>query len=848
MPTTLTLESGQVVNAVYGFASMLMRLLTDEEPDVIAVAFDTKAPTFRHERYEDYKAHRPPTPSELVSQFPLLKEFLRALAIPTIEMDGYEADDILATLARRADKEGHKVLVVTGDRDSFQLIDDNVRVMTTRKGITDIVLYDRQAVMDRYGLTPAQIPDFLGLKGDTSDNIPGVPGVGPKTAAKLVQEFGGVKNIYDSLDMVKPERIRALLRENRERAEVSYELALLDFKVPVELDLENSRWGDWQPEEARQAFDRLEFRTLKDRFFSKFAVGAEHLAPEFTVHAGEVGPTEFLDLLQADVDLGLGWHATVDGSVHLSLARAVGESITVKVAPPGTLEGGGFADAFVAALTHGRFCAFDVKGLLRVFSLEHAGRLDFFDARLASYLLDSLSSSYEAGVLCEKYLGQGLAPGLSDVDAGAVDASLALALWPVLQRELEETGMLPLYTLIEAPLIQVLARMEAWGVGLDQRYLAEFSEELGVELSSLESDIWTMAGGEFNINSPQQLSRVLFEDLGLSPGKKTKSKAAYATDAKVLAGLAKEHPIAGLLTRYRELAKLKSTYIDALPRLVSRDTGRLHTTFNQTVAATGRLSSSNPNLQNIPIRTDLGKRIRNAFIPAENDEILVAADYSQIELRLLAHYSQDPKLIKLFEAGADIHTATAAEVFGVSEGDVTRELRRRAKAVNFGIVYGISGFGLADQLDIDTEEAAAYIDVYLRRYPGVKDFIDGVLERARLDGFVTTLAGRRRYLPELKSAAYQVRSFGERVAVNAPLQGSAADIIKKAMIAVDAGLAEAGSRARMVLQVHDELILEVPPGEQSEVQHLLKTEMESAWELLVPLKVDISWGRNWGEL
>ena len=848
MPTTLTLESGQVVNAVYGFASMLMRLLTDEEPDVIAVAFDTKAPTFRHERYEEYKAHRPPTPSELISQFPLLKEFLRALAVPTIEMDGYEADDILATLARRADREGHTVLVVTGDKDSFQLIDDNVRVMTTRKGITDIVFYDRQAVMDRYGLTPAQIPDFLGLKGDTSDNIPGVPGVGEKTAAKLVQEFGGLENIYNSLDLVKPERIGRLLGENRERAEVGYELALLDFEVPVALDLENSRWGGWQPEEVRQAFDRLEFRTLKERFFTKFVQATDDLKPEFTVRAGEVSTTEFLDLLQEGTDLGLGWRFTEDGSVYLSLARTAGEAVTIKVASPGTLEGGGFASAFAEALTDSSLCFFDVKGLLRTFSLERARKLDFFDARLAAYLLDSLSSSYEAGALCERYLGQSLAVGPNSPDVSAVDAALALALRPVLEGELGDTGMLALYQQIEAPLIQVLARMEAWGVGLDQRYLAEFSQELGLELSSLESDIWTMAGGEFNINSPQQLSRVLFEKLGLSHGKKTKSKAAYATDAKVLAGLAKEHPIAGLLSRYRELSKLKSTYIDALPRLVNRDSGRLHTTFNQTVTATGRLSSSNPNLQNIPIRTDLGKRIRNAFIPAESDEMLLAADYSQIELRLLAHYSQDAKLIKLFEGEADIHTATAAEVFGVSETDVTRELRRRAKAVNFGIVYGISGFGLADQLDIDTEEAAAYIDVYLRRYPGVKDFIDGVLEQARADGFVTTLAGRRRYLPELKSPAYQVRAFGERAAVNAPLQGSAADIIKKAMIAVDAGLAAAGSRARMVLQVHDELILEVPPNEQRDVEHLLKQEMESAWELLVPLKVDISWGGNWGEL
>lgn len=836
------------MNAVYGFASMLMRLLTDEQPDVIAVAFDTKAPTFRHELFEEYKAHRPPTPSELISQFPLLKEFLRALAVPTIELDGYEADDILATLARRAGREGHEVLVVTGDRDSFQLIDDHVRVMTTRTGISDIVVYDHQAVLDRYGLTPAQVPDFLGLKGDPSDNIPGVPGVGEKTAGKLVQEFGSLKKIYESLDLVKPERIAGLLRENRERAEVGYKLALLDFEVPVVLDFESSSWGGWQPEEVRQAFDRLEFRTLKERFFAKFVQATEDLKPEFTVRAAEVTTTDFLDLLQTGVSLGLGWRLSEDGSVRLSLASAAGEAVTIEVAPPGTLEGGGFAGAFAAALTDSRICLFDVKGLLRIFSLEQARKLDLFDVRLAAYLLDSSSSSYEAGALCEKYLGQRLAISPSDSDISSVDAALTLVLRPIFEDELRNTGMMTLFQKIEAPLIQVLARMEVWGVGLDERYLAEFSQELGLELSSLESDIWTMAGGEFNINSPQQLSRVLFENLGLAHGKKTKSKAAYATDAKVLAGLAKEHPIAGLLSRYRELSKLKSTYVDALPKLISRDTGRLHTTFNQTVTATGRLSSSSPNLQNIPTRTDLGKRIRNAFIPAEHDEILLAADYSQIELRLLAHYSQDVKLTKLFASGADIHTATAAEVFGVSEADVTRELRRRAKAVNFGIVYGISGFGLADQLDIDTAEAAAYIDVYLRRYPGVKDFIDGVLKQAKADGFVTTLAGRRRYLPELKSPSYQVRSFGERAAVNAPLQGSAADIIKKAMLAVDAGLAAAGSRARMVLQVHDELILEVPPDEQGDVKNLLKKEMESAWELFVPLEVDISWGGNWGEL
>ena len=826
---------------------MLIRLLIDERPDVVAVAFDTREPTWRHKRFKEYKAHRDATPDELIPQFPLVKEVLSALKIPVFELPGYEADDILATLAAKGSSGGDDVLVVTGDKDAFQLVsDEKVRVMTTRKGITDIVIYDRDKVYERYGVTPEQVPDFLGLKGDSSDNIPGVPGVGDKTAAKLLQQFGSVEGIYEKLDDVKGKKLLQNLTDNKELALISKELAVLVTDLPLELK-DDVTLGDWDPEEVREVFTRLEFRTLLERFEANLG------SPDGVTQtlAVEIAPVESLTtaLEKTSPHTALGLEPLIDEGEQITgwaLAVADGDGFTVSISSqPSHANGRPIWNKLLAEKV---LCSYDIKGKLKGpagLGVDAGGRL--FDPMVAAYLLEPEALDYGLERLCRRYLQVDI-EGEEDHERMAANrAAAALALREPLETELATTELGQVYEKIEAPLIAVLARMEETGVGLDRERLTELGTKLGAEIEAIAEHIYESAGEVFNINSPQQVSKILFEKLGLTPLRKTRSKGAYATDATVLKKIAGDHAVVPMILNYRELTKLKSTYIDALPKMVNPSTKRLHTTFNQTVAATGRLSSSDPNLQNIPTRSDLGRRIREAFIPAHRDEKLLSADYSQIELRLLAHISADEALTSAFADGLDIHTATAAEVFGATPEEVTSAQRRRAKAVNFGIVYGQSPYGLAQQLDIEQDEAKAYIDLYFSRYPKVKEYMDRTIKEAHRDGYVKTLTGRMRPLPELNSPNYNQRSFAERAAINAPLQGTAADIIKLAMIDIDGWLQASGLQTRMVLQVHDELIFEVPPLEEAVVAPEIERRMRDVFELSVPLEVNLAFGRNWGE-
>ncbi len=834
LPTTLSTSEGVITNAVYGFLSMLIKLIKDQNPNCLAVAFDKGIVTFRHDTFAEYKAHRPETPDELKPQFDLIKEVLASLDIPIYEKEGYEADDILATAARQVE-DGSDVFVVTSDKDAFQLIDDHIKVLTTRKGISDIVIYDKERLYERYGITPEQMPDMLGLKGDPSDNIPGVPGVGEKTATKLIQEYGSMEKIYDNVDNIKGDKLKENLRNFKEQAEVSKELAKLHFETPVDFDLNECK-VHWDLGKAQETFSKYEFNTLFERL--------RELTPEAEKEAGfkpAIKQSTFSELkTELDKAKTLGLDFLISDDEIKSILLCFDEDVFVldaKELEPlkPYLEN--------ESLKKTSFSAKQMIFALRFNDIYLRGLA--FDAEVAAYLLEPTKANYEVPELAQKYIKTSVAILDDELEQAAVRSNVALKLQEELDKHLKEKGLKKVYEELELPLVPILAAMEYRGVGIDVRVLKEFSKELAQLIAKLEEDIYRLADEEFNIASPAQLSKILFENLGLKPIKKTKT--GYSTDSTVLAKLINEHEIIAHIMNYRELAKIKSTYVDALPKLVNPKTGRLHTSFNQTVTATGRLSSSNPNLQNIPIRTDLGKNIRKAFVSAKPTDNLVVADYSQIELRVLAHIAKDEAMIKAFEKGMDIHLATAAEVFGKPLDKVSSGMRRKAKAVNFGIVYGISSFGLAQQLGVSSEEAASYIDQYFNRYQKIKQFIDNTIAGAHEMGFVTTFYNRRRPLPELASRDVRVRNFGERSAVNSVIQGSAADIIKQAMINIEKKLTENGLMTRMVLQVHDELIFEVPALETAVATPLIKKEMEEAYALTPSLIVNISSGPNWLE-
>ena len=932
----LTTPRGELVNAVYGVATMLLKVLEEMRPEYAAAAFDTAEPTFRHREFEGYKAQRAPAPEGLHEQFGRVHELLDCLGIPIFRVDGYEADDLLGTLSRQAADQGLDVVIVTGDTDALQLVGPRVSVLTSRKGFTDTVLYDEQAVRDRYGVEPWQLVDVKALMGDVSDNIPGVPGVGEKTACRLISQFGDLETLYASLDRL-PERQRRLLSEHRDQAFFSQRLARIVTNVPVRLDLESCRLGRFDRSRLIALFRELGFKSLVDRIPKEWSDRQNAGAEEGSLPEGQ------LVLFEPD-SVMVGRMAEVEGVAEA--ARSVGEqskSVTYRV-----VDDEESLRALVEVLSGADWFAFDLEttgldamradlvGLsfaampgvayyvpvghlppaargLDLLSTEagerddgeqfrqlplslvletlkpilederrakcaHNGKYDMlvlarygvevrgmkFDTMVAAYLLEGTQRSLglkdlawsRLSVEMESYqslAGKGKnAVTFDRLPIGRVaryacaDADMTLRLMRSLQPELESTGLEPLFMQVEMPLVPVLVDMERTGVALDVGYLKEFSRELYQRERELETAICAAVGHSFNLASTQQLATVLFKELKLSPTRKTKT--GYSTDADVLEELRGTHEVVEMILEHRQISKLKSTYVDALPLLVNPRTGRVHTSFNQTATATGRLSSSDPNLQNIPIRTELGRRVRKAFVAERDGWTLLSADYSQIELRVLAHMTGDPTLVEAFRRGEDIHAATAATVYGIPLSEVTANERRIAKTVNFGVLYGMSDYGLARDTGLTRQQAAEFIESYFKRYSSVAGFFEKVKQDAAEKGYVSTLLGRRRYIPEIRATHKGLRQQAERMAINMPIQGTAADIIKIAMINLHHLIRERGWRSRMILQVHDELLFECPMAELELLAPEVKRIMESAMPLQVPLVVDLKVGHNWDEM
>ncbi len=827
----LNAPDGTPTNAVYGFLSTFRRVFDLAQPQAVCVAFDVHAPTFRHEQYALYKAQRKPMPEELAVQMPLLKQTLDYMGVRRLELAGWEADDLLGTVARRCEAAGWTCDVVTGDKDSLQLITDSTHVFNvkTRMGQTDTIEYTPERFREEYGFDPIRMIDLKALMGDSSDNIPGVPGIGEKTAKDLLVRFGTVADIYRDLDAldIKP-GVRKKLTEGRESAQLSFDLATIRTDAPIDFALESAIWDhDYQPE-LYDWFRRLNFTSLSEKWGLQPADGAG--APSSALPTVDVADSAALRALEQAVTAalyvavlapdGLDTLTLCDGKACYALSWA---------------QLGDDYNAFLRLLFSARVrkAGHNIKDLMRALLDEGLPTDGFvFDTALAAYLLDATAGSYDLPRLAQTYLGEELP-----------DVQSVWALQPVLHEKMDAQAMLPLYTDVELPLCPVLARMEQAGFLVDRKALYDFGERLTSSIEQLQQSIWALAGEPFNIQSPKQLGNVLFERLMLPAGKKTKT--GWSTNAAVLDKLRGKHPIIEQILDYRTLTKLKSTYADGLLKEISAD-GRIHTNFQMTVTATGRLSSTEPNLQNIPVRRELGAQIRKMFV-ASPGKVLVDADYSQIELRLLAHIANDETMIAAFRSGEDIHAVTASQVFGVPLAEVTPLQRSHAKAVNFGIVYGISAFSLAQDIGVFQSEAKAYMDSYFAKYHGVREYMTRVVEQAKADGYVTTLFGRRRDLPELKSSNFNLRSFGERVALNMPIQGTAADIIKAAMVRVDARMRAEKLQARLLLQVHDELIVECPAEEAETVKAILVDEMEHVVDYRVPLLVDAKIGASWAE-
>jgi DNA polymerase-1 len=847
----LSTRDGVPTGAVYGFATMLMKTIREKRPDELVVAFDPPGPTDRHERFAEYKANRPQMPDDLARQVPYVHRLLEAMRVPVVMQDAREADDLIGSLAKQAAAKGRHVVVVTGDKDMLQLVGPRVQVYDSMKE----KLYGEEDVVKRFGVPPQQVVEVMGLMGDAIDNIPGVRGIGEKTATSLIRQFGTIERALDRLSEIRSTRVRDLLSAHAEQARLSRELAQIktDLPVPVELEELAAQRPD---EQALQAlFRELEFTGLqRDVPASAIPTPVRIVTPDRPEAVARI-VEDLLDTDEVAISVGV-LESGPSGARRAGVALCREPGVAVCFFPGSPIAD----DAFprlraVLGGTRPAKVGHDLKRAVAVLRREGVSVAGLgFDTMVAAYLLNPGRADHSLETVAFDQLGVRPAPerAVEAGDAGphgalrraAEEAVLARELKRVLQPRLQSLELTGLFESIEMPLIEVLAAMEMAGFKIDADQLRELGKELEAQLGQLETRIFALAGGRFNINSPKQLSDVLFQRLQLKPVKRTKT--GFSTDMDVLQQLAGSHELPAEVLSYRSLAKLKSTYVDVLPQLADPRTGRVHTSFNQTVAATGRLTSSEPNLQNIPIRTELGRRIRRAFVAA-NDHLLLSADYSQVELRILAHLSGDEALIAAFRAGIDIHGATAAGLFGVAHGAVTPEMRRRAKAVNFGIIYGMSPFGLASDLGISQDEAALYIDRYFQVHQGVKAFIDRVVQDARERGVVTTLWGRRRPVPELRSSSQAVRQLGERLAVNSPIQGSAADLIKIAMIAIFRRLEREGLGTAMILQIHDELLFEVPEAELEAAKRLVADEMERAATLGVPLKVDLGVGPNWAE-
>jgi DNA polymerase I len=849
LPSTLATTTGQVTNAVYGFTSMLIKLLAEERPDLIAVAFDVGKPVARLAMDAEYKAGRRETPEDFKPQLGLIQEVVGALRIPMLLVTDHEADDAIGTLALRAAEQGIEATIVTADRDFFQLVRPGVRVLFNRRGISDIVLFDEAAVEDRFGLPPSKYLEFVALKGDTSDNIPGVPGVGDKTAAKLVQQFGSVEELLARTDELKG-KLKENIEAAGERLALNKDLARIVTDLPLEVEPEDAVMGEWDVEEVRRLFTSLEFRSLFDRLM-ELAKEAKPKVDVTELDLRQVKPEELATLL-GDGPVGVVIQEEADVLVGLAVSAGGAQAAYAALEGPGPV-GERLADPATQKWTH------DAKALERV--MLRAGALlegVAFDTMLAGYLLEPGTADYPLASLSERYLGTDLFGDQEEDAEGqlftedpwrrvASEAAAVALLAPVLEEDIDRQGLRHLLEEVELPLASVLARMEARGVALDVAYLEEMGESVRDRMATLKAEVFRHAGQEFNLNSPPQLREILYDQLGLQPGKRT-PKGELSTDASVLEKLRDAHPIVDALLSWRELDKLNSTYLEALPKLVDPKDGRLHTSFNQTVAATGRLSSSNPNLQNIPVRSELGRQIRRAFIPGADDQVLLVADYSQIELRILAHLSGDTGLREAFGSGLDIHAATAATVFDLPPEHVDAEMRRRAKAVNYGLAYGMNAWGLATRLGITADEAQEFIDAYFEGFPAIKEYLHHQVDRATVEGFTETLLGRRRYIPELQAANPRIRDLGRRQALNAPIQGSASDVFKVGMIAVDRGLRERPDLdCHMLLTVHDELVFEVAKDRAEEAVDMIRDRMEHAVELDVELRADVGLGANWSE-
>ena len=845
LPETLVTSSGQITNAVYGFTAMLIKLLADERPDAVVVCFDKGAPQFRLERYSEYKAGRAETPDAFRQQLPLIREVLVSLRIPMVELEGYEADDLLATLTKCFKQKGNEVVIVTGDRDILQLVGDGVSVIMTRRGISDVIRYDNVTVLERYGVRPEQWTDFVALKGESSDNLPGVPGVGDKTAAQLINKYGDIEQVIAHANELTP-KLREAIKQCADQVRVNKEIGRLLDNVPLDTALLDNRLEPWDEEGVRKLFTSLEFRSLHERL------------RELKLHASAAPPAlelKAISELHAETELRPGevvalawspeWLALCD---EPSEARILPFSSAVRR-----------LDGFLKQSNRPKI-AHDAKPLYRsAFAAGTEIQGLYCDTKISAYLLEPGSASgYTLSDTVSRYLRISIDESPQEPQAGeqacltlgednkrrvSREAVAVRAVAPILEEQLRNQGIWELASTLEFPLVKVLARMEHNGILIDRGYLEKLNGEFGQKMATLEDTIQRLADENFKVNSQPQLQRILFEKLGLP--KTRKIKTGYSTDAAELEKIAGAHPIIASLLEYREVSKLKTGFTEMLLELIDAKTDRIHTTYEQTTAATGRLSSTAPNLQNIPIRGEMGRQIRRAFI-APPDHVLLSADYSQIELRVLAHLSQDEAFLQAFAQGHDFHATIAGKVYGVALNVVTPEMRNHVKQFSYGIAYGMSAFGVSQRLGVEMDEAGSFIEAYYAQFPKVREFLTAQVEKAKIDGFTTTMFGRRRYLPELSSSNYRLRSLGERMALNAPIQGSAADIIKQAMISVDDAL-QKEPVAKMLLTVHDELVFEVPAGNLAQAQRLIEEKMTQAVKLQCGLAVEVHTGTNWAE-
>ncbi len=845
----LTNSEGLHTNALYGFTTMLLKMKDEIDPDYIVTAFDRKAPTFRHDEYKEYKAGRKKMPDELAEQFPIVKELLKMLAIDIFEIDGFEADDLIGTLSKFAEEKGIDVYIVTGDRDALQLASNNIKVVINKKGMTEKEIYDKARIISDFGVTPEEFIDVKGLMGDASDNIPGVPGIGEKTAFKLIQEYKNIENVLNNIENIKGKKLKENLMEYSEQAIFSKRLATIVTDVPVEMDMESIKSKEnYDAEGVRQLFFKLQFKSLVDKIPVHKEENTTAEEAEFEVISETGKLKDLADNLKGSIYMVFdAANAHIFSKSELQKIYLSSEDknyiIDMKTLFESDFEGTKaslrkiFENENIEKICH------DVKEIFTIFAkigIDVKGLK--FDTMVAAYLIDSSKGEYNIKNLIQQYLRTDI---MGDGDELMIKAAALLPkLYKLFTEEIRKIGMEDLLYKLEMPLIQILASMEELGFRIDSGKLEEIGSKFKTEIQIVQEEIYKMAEEEFNINSPKQLGKILFEKLDLPVVKRTKT--GYSTNAEVLEELNDKHPIIEKITYYRQLTKLFSTYIEGLKAVIDTD-GKIHSSFNQTVTTTGRLSSTEPNLQNIPVKYEMGREIRKIFIPDNEDCMILSADYSQIELRVLAHIAGDENLINAFKAKVDIHTKTASEVFNVPLDQVTKTLRSNAKAVNFGIVYGIGDFSLAKDLKISRKEAKSYIDTYFQRYPNVKKYMEDIVKSAARDSYVATIMNRRRFIPEIKATNKVVQALGERLAMNAPIQGSAADIIKLAMVKVYNELKSRKLKSTLILQVHDELILNVYKDELEEVKAIVKEGMENVIPLSVPMVVDINTGQNWYE-